>query len=456
MPAYSFCSRLHRRASRDVRECPIPRGPLPTGKVIKNLTCRDDPSVSYAVYLPADYSTAKKFPLILAFDPHADGNLPVEMYKDLAAKYGYILMGSNNSRNGQSQNETSAILSALFDEIFTQLSVDTTRIYAMGFSGGARIASMIGLYRGGIAGIIGCGAGLPGTNQPVRQKCDFIGFAGKGDFNMFELQKLDDQLENSGFRHALVIFDGPHAWPPEKVMEEAFYWSEFCGMKEKLLPVNQKRIEEYLSEKNEILQKDEQTHDLVKEFDDLKNMILFLEGLTKTDNLKERIKLLGDNKEVREGLKNREDLMEKELQQQKLYSESFFVKDLKWWKKVITDYELRITKYMRPEDTLGPRRMLSYLSLVAYMSSNRALAENDTIDARYALQIYEWVDPGNTEVYYLKAVLDARTGNQAAAFIALKTAIDKGFNDKARIQRQPEFQSLQSNREFFDLLQKMK
>jgi hypothetical protein len=90
------------------------------------------------------------------------------------------------------------------------------------------------------------------------------------------------------------------------------------------------------------------------------------------------------------------------------------------------------------------------------LSSNRALAENDTTDANYALQIYGWVDPENTEVYYLTAVLNMRKGNQAAAFAALKTAIDKGFNEKTRMQQQAEFQSLQSNREFFDLLQKMK
>jgi hypothetical protein len=433
-----------------------PQRDLAKGKVIQSVGCIKDASVTYALYLPSVYSKDKKFPVIVAFDPHASGNLPVDRYKDLAEKYGYILIGSNNSKNGQLPSETSSILSALFTEIFSQYSVDTTRIYTMGFSGGARVASMIGLYRGGIAGIIGCGAGFPGTNQPFKNKCDFIGFAGKGDFNMFELQKLDEQLSHSGFRNALVLFDGPHFWPPEPVMEEAFYWTEFCAMKEKLIPPDAGIIGNYLSVKDETLKKDQDSKDLLREYDDIRNIICFADGLTSTDKYKTRLTELENNSAVKKELANRASQMEKELQQQKTYSESFFIKDLKWWNREITNYKLRITNFKTPDDTLAARRMLSYLSLVAYMSSNRALAENDTADAGYAIKIYQWVDPDNTEVYYLSAVLNARRGNQAAAYIALKTAIDKGFNDKSRMQQQPEFQSLLSNREFFDLLQKIK
>jgi len=270
------------------------------------------------------------------------------------------------------------------------------------------------------------------------------------------LLKLDDQLEQSEFRHALILFDGPHAWPPEPVMEEAYYWLEFCGMKEKLIPVNEKLIGTYISVKDEILKKDEDSGNLLKQYDDLKNIISFLDGVVNEDKYRDRLKIAGDLAVVKQELKNRENLMDKELKQQKLYSESFFSKDLKWWKKEITNYGLRITNYRKPEDTLAAQRMLCYLSLLAYMSSNRALSGNDTVDAHYALQIYQWVDPENTEVYYLTAVLNARKGNPAAVLTALKTAIDKGFNEKTRMQQQPEFQPLQSNREFFDLLQKMK
>ncbi|MCX6251194.1 MAG: hypothetical protein NTX61_10640 [Bacteroidetes bacterium] len=434
---------------------PVPKA-YPAGKVVKTVNCLHDASVSYALYLPSGYSANKKFPLILAFDPHASGLLPVERYKDLAEKYGYILMGSNNSKNGQTQNETATIVAGLFQEITTQFSVDTSRIYVMGFSGGARIASMIGLYRGGVAGVIGCGAGLPGTNQQATYKFDYIGFAGKGDFNMFELLKLDDQLERSGFRHALILFDGIHFWPPIEIMEKAFLWTGFCAMRNKQIPMNDEFINGFIDSENQLVQKAESKGDLLKAYNELKNTVRFLDGLTNLDPLKDKLKELENKPETKKVLKSREDAMNRELAEQGKYVDSFFTKDLKWWHSQITNYELRITNSKKPQDTLAARRMLSYLSLVAYMSSTRALSTNDTTDAAYSLKIYEWVDPENTEVYYLGGILNMREGKGIQAIQALKIAIAKGFNDKTRIQNQPEFESLKSNQEYTDLVQKMK
>src|ERR1035437_5154430 len=132
---------------------------------------------------------AGKYQVIIACDPHGTGILPLEKYKDLADKYGYILMGSNDSKNGQDMNTSGVIIDALFSETSGRYSIDSTRIYVMGFSGGARIACIIGLYQGGVAGIIGCGAGFPSTNQAVRFKPDYISIAGNAAFNMNELLK---------------------------------------------------------------------------------------------------------------------------------------------------------------------------------------------------------------------------------------------------------------------------
>ena len=61
------------------------------------------------LYLPPGYSESKRWPIVYAFDPGARGNVPVERYQAAAAKYGYIVAGSNNSRNGSWQVSTDAI-----------------------------------------------------------------------------------------------------------------------------------------------------------------------------------------------------------------------------------------------------------------------------------------------------------------------------------------------------------
>src|SRR5258708_3350287 len=84
---------------------------LPLGKIIDDVKCAADPSQSYALYLPSNYSTAKTWPAILAFSPMAKGRTPVERFEQAAEKYGYIVAASNNSRNGDQQAIQAAIRS---------------------------------------------------------------------------------------------------------------------------------------------------------------------------------------------------------------------------------------------------------------------------------------------------------------------------------------------------------
>src|SRR4051812_47274284 len=72
---------------------------IPTGKIV-DVTCAADDSQSYAVYVPSNYKPDHEWKLILAFDAGARGRQGVERFQAAAEKYGYIVAGSNNSRNG--------------------------------------------------------------------------------------------------------------------------------------------------------------------------------------------------------------------------------------------------------------------------------------------------------------------------------------------------------------------
>src|SRR5487761_2262382 len=70
-----------------------------TGKVIPHVVCKADAGQSYALYIPAK-GNHELLPVIYFFDPHGDGSLPLNKYKALADEYNFILIGSNNSKNG--------------------------------------------------------------------------------------------------------------------------------------------------------------------------------------------------------------------------------------------------------------------------------------------------------------------------------------------------------------------
>ena len=73
---------------------------LPRGTIVDDVKCGTDPAQSYALYLPSAYSADRKWNLLIAFHPGARGRAMVEKYAAAAEQYGYIVAGSNTSRNG--------------------------------------------------------------------------------------------------------------------------------------------------------------------------------------------------------------------------------------------------------------------------------------------------------------------------------------------------------------------
>src|SRR5713101_390171 len=174
----------------------------PRGQIIDDVKCAADSSQGYALYLPSNYSPERSWNLILAFDPRARGRVPVERYQAAAQAYGYIVAGSNNSRNGSWDVSTRAA-QAIMTDVGTRFGIDAARIYTAGMSGGARVALGIALGSKLVAGVIASSAGYP--DGKLRKTLPFAIFAtaGNEDFNYLELRTLDRELTSP---HQLAVF----------------------------------------------------------------------------------------------------------------------------------------------------------------------------------------------------------------------------------------------------------
>ncbi len=206
--------------------------PLPTGQVTDSVTCADDPSETYALYLPSTYTSTKRWPIIYAFDPSARGKVPVKLYKDAAEKYGYIVAGSNNSQNF-AMAEASKAANAVWQDTHLRFSLDERQTYTSGFSGGARVAGLVALRcaQCKIGGVIANGAGYPNTGGP-HQKDSFLYFfsIGNQDFNWPEVMTARRDREQNGETYRVREFPGPHQWAPPDVLEDAVEWIHLKAM----------------------------------------------------------------------------------------------------------------------------------------------------------------------------------------------------------------------------------
>src|SRR5262245_488008 len=205
---------------------------LPAGKVIERVVCLKDAGQSYALYLPPNYTTDRRWPVIYAFDPAARGLRPVERFKEAAEKYGYIIVGSNNSRNFPDR-PLAEIIKAVFDDTQTRFSIDQNRVYTAGMSGGARVAGTVAQSLGDrAAGVILCGAGFSQAKLPDKPlSFPVFGVAGVEDFNWIELRQLHKALDSIGSANRFVTFDGDHTWAPSDFCLTAVEWLELQAMR---------------------------------------------------------------------------------------------------------------------------------------------------------------------------------------------------------------------------------
>ncbi|HXB72032.1 MAG TPA: hypothetical protein VNY05_27595 [Candidatus Acidoferrales bacterium] len=192
---------------------------LPRGEVVDRVLVTGNDRQSYALYLPSHYTAERTWPVLYCLDPGARGRAPVERFAKAAEKAGWVVVGSNNSRNGPMGPVQEAI-GAMLADTHARFSIDDSRVYAAGLSGGARLALSWGL-NGHLAGVIACSAafGPPGTPKQIPMR--IFATAGIDDFNHDELYRMSRELARRGVEHRFVEFEGGHEWLPEPLTFEA-------------------------------------------------------------------------------------------------------------------------------------------------------------------------------------------------------------------------------------------
>lgn len=203
--------------------------PLPKGQLIEKVVCQADPAKSYALYVPSHYDPSRRWPVVFGLEPGARGRIPVERFQEGAEKFGYIIAGSNDSRNGP-WAPTLEAFKAMFIDVNSRFSLDIQRVYLAGHSGGARASLGLAMAGGG-AGVFACGAAFGEIKPPTGEPFVVFGAAGHDDFNYTELRKMDADLDAVKMRHRVMFFPGGHQWAPKEIHTAALEWFEMEAMR---------------------------------------------------------------------------------------------------------------------------------------------------------------------------------------------------------------------------------
>lgn len=426
-----------------VDSAPAQQTVAPKAGAITQFSCASDPSNLYSVYLPANYDAAKKYPVIIFFDAHGNGELPINKYKSLADRWNYIFIGSNSSKNGMQMNETERIGNGLVDEAKRVFPVDAQQIFLCGFSGGARVAAAIGGERSDVKGMI-CNSAAPQQDLPGKL---FVGLAGLGDMNYLEMRKYcGDAHDAANKNKKLLVFDGKHEWAPYSIFEDALLITQ-------LWPENS-------SAHNDTTIVNAFTRNIKTQSDSIKKVscllasnLLYTGATTAGGELTKRSGEFDRDGCVKADEAAWKKAEEKETAMQQFLADAVLTHDTTWWQQHASEYfetkEKGAEKFMRD-------RLRGYVSLICYSYSNQAFHTNNLHAAEKMTKVYSIVDPTNSEWAYMRAMLYMKLNLTAYVLPNLQKAVELGFNDTARLQNDPTFTPLHSDPAFNELFQKMK
>lgn len=454
---------------------------IPKGQIVERVVCVNDPNQSYALYLPSNYSPDRKWPILYAFDPRARGKVPLERFKDAAEQYNWIVVGSNNSRNGPLQLSVDA-WNAIVKDTHERFAIDDNRVYATGFSGAARAAIYLATRcRDCIAGVIACGAGFPAgvTPSPALHFAVFS-VAGVEDFNFPEVKDLDDALAKAGMSHRIEVFDGRHEWVPSAVAIEAVEWFELKAIQagkrardDRLIAaVRQKTLE-----RARALEEAKKTYEAYQVYAGAAETF---KGLLDVGEIERKVGQLRDSPEVKDAIRNEQRQIKKQREFEARISELIARGERSRGQESTgaqenSDRESTINEQFDSESRL--RTLLADLrkqSKSVEDSGDRRIARRvlegvfvslydqglDFLQARklYARAVRTFtlateVYPDRAGSFFYLAWAHAANGDKKRTLQALKSAVEKGYSDLAAIKENKAFDGIRDEAQYRQIIQ---
>jgi hypothetical protein len=446
-----------------MKACPQESGPQ-AGTVTDSVEVSGAAGETYALYLPGRYTEQRAFPVVFVFDPAARGKTAITPFIPAAEKYDYILIGSNNTRNGPYEVNFK-VAERLFTHSLNAYSIMPRRIYTAGFSGGARLAATIAILSGAIEGVIGCGAGFAGFPYlpSARDHYSYAGLVGHLDMNYAEVTGLPQWLEATGIPVEIFTFEGGHSWPPAEDLLRAFDWLQLEAMKKGMIPKDEAEILRAFSENYRRTRSHESNTDLytsVRKYEQiLRNYGPFLELDTlrlRVDSLKE-IKAYKKEERAYMLARQLEDTLSAQYQK-RFYREleqAGTTDEFKWWQRQLRVLRENFLQSEQPERKHIGERLRSQLLAITVETFDAQVAGGQPEKALYCAGLFGQIDPENAYIHFKFAKGFARLNMPDPATEHLIRALECGWDDKGALEKGSELRPLLQKEPVKNLLEKL-
>jgi predicted esterase len=445
-----------------------------SGTTVEHVVSDADPTQRYAMFLPPRYDPAACWPLLIVMDPRGRAMVPLALLRPAAARYGYLIVSSYNTRSDGPGEPNVAAVNTILSDVEELAAVDCTRLYLVGLSGTARMAWEFAFrLEGRVPAVIGFGAGLPWgvpalriAAQQLGTPFSYFGGAGQTDYNYHELRALDRTLDEIGIRHRIEFYPGPHDWPPASQFLRAVEWLELDAIRRGLRGDSTALVAalftERLSEAASALRGGRGYRALLL----YRALLEDFDGLHDVDRVPQIVDSLAGAPEV-QATEARLEALAREHQR---YRDRLgdFVQTVEVSKRPMTRDQaiarLQIDRLQEraenPADTLD---MLAALRMLAtafvhtsFYEPRRYFDERDFHRALLMLEVAHAIRPDEAAVCYDLARAYAGLGRKGNAVTALESMAASVRLDPDRLERDPELAVLRNYPAFRELLTKLR
>jgi len=432
---------------------------LPRGEIIDSVKCVEDETQSYALYLPPTYCSEKKWPILLALDPGGRGKMPLQAFEQAAQEYGYILAGSNNSRNGPMDSAIYA-LNSMWSDTKRRFSIDTNRVYLAGFSGGVRVAGKFAQDNLRVHAVIGCGAGFDIKDSDVQVPFTFVGACGTEDMNYMWLKTLNAQLLKNKTHSRVIVFDGGHHWPSNEICRQAVQWLELDSYRRGRRPIDRALIEQLYQSERTRAETLSRSGKLFEAYLIQLDLRADLRGLRDLEEVRKSIRRLEGTDELRASWKKAQQLEQKESRHlKKILAEFLDTKrrrNTAWWETRIREIKNLEKENPSHEHRQMVARLMDSLWRNGYERAWLATLSKDYETAVYFAEISVLALPDSPEILYNLARMYALNNQREEAVHTLERASQAGLNNVGRVEQDDAFYDLRSVPEFQKILDRIK
>jgi tetratricopeptide (TPR) repeat protein len=457
LPAVSAAFCIVLQVAGSVAQSP---GALPTGRVIDRVECREEAAQTYALYLPAAYSEARSWPILYCLDPGARGRLPVERFQEGAEKHGFIVAGSNNSRNGPFEVSLAAF-KAMWKDTHTRFAISNERAFAAGMSGGARVVCSLAQMTSQLAGVIANSGGFSEGRLPQKVRFLFFGTAGRDDFNYPELRQLDGELERLGAIRRFAAFEGGHEWAPRHICTQALEWLELQSMRIGIRPRDEAMIDSFFEKAVASIRLADSTPDIGQRYLSRKAILEDFEGIRDVSSFARDVKAMSSSKETRRFLREEKDERDRQTRMMTVLYNLWNGKDNTGEELGGFSFAAELSMVKKraaaPKDTSNrrvARRVLQGLYVDSFQRGQSEIERKSYRSAEQLLGLAAAIRPDSPSVHYLLATTYALARDKTAALKALKKALENGLKDRERILKDPAFQNIHEDPGFRSLLER--